>query len=97
MKAASVCTVLGLTLISGALLAATTGMTNEMPSRLEARFEALDDDGDGRVARSELDADAALRQHFGALDGNGDGVLSWPEFRGQGMPDWTNETRDATS
>lgn len=97
MKAASVCTILGLTLISGALLAATTSVTNELPSRLEARFKALDGDGDGGIARGELDADAGLRQHFGALDHDGDGVLSWPEFRGRGMPDWTNSTQDAMS
>lgn len=96
MKAASVCTVLGLTLISGALLAATTGMTSDRPSRLEARFETLDGDGDGRVVRSELDADSGLRQHFSALDHDGDGVLSWPEFRGHGIPDWTDDTQDAS-
>ncbi len=96
MKAASVCTVLGLTLISGALLAATTGMTSGRPSHLEARFETLDGDGDGRIVRSELDADSGLRQHFSALDRDGDGTLSWPEFRGQAMPDWTDNARDAS-
>lgn len=95
MKAASVCTVLGLALISGALLAATTGMTSEMPSRLEARFETLDGDGDGRVARSELDAAAGLRRHFGALDHDGDGALSWSEFRDRGMPDSMEAAQDA--
>lgn len=84
MKAASLCTVLGLTLISGALLAATTGVTDSMPSRIEARFETLDADGDGRIAPQE--ADAGLEQHFGAIDTDGDGVLSWREFRGHAMP-----------
>ncbi|MEX0607387.1 MAG: hypothetical protein WD382_06905 [Halofilum sp. (in: g-proteobacteria)] len=86
MKAASVCTVLGMTLISGALLAATTGVTGAMPSRIEARFEALDTDANGRIAPREAEADAGLAQHFGDIDRDGDGELSWREFRSHAMP-----------
>lgn len=87
MKAASVCTILGMTLISGALLAATTGVGDSMPSRIEARFESLDSDSNGRIAPRELAADAGLAQHFDELDRDGNGVLSWREFRGHAMPD----------
>lgn len=95
MRAASVCTLLGLTLISGALLAATTGVTSAIPSRIEARFEALDANGDGEIASSEAKESAGLAQHFSELDRDGDGALSWPEFRGHGMPGEIPKLSDA--
>ena len=95
MKAASVCTVLGLTLISGALLAATTGVTGAIPGRIEARFNALDADGNGQIAPEEAKVSAGLSRHFASLDRDGNGILSWPEFRGRKMPGDSPKLSDA--
>lgn len=47
----------------------------------DARFEQLDQNGDGKIERSELDAQRDAR--FAASDTNGDGFLSLEEIRAQ--------------
>lgn len=87
MKAASVCTASGLTLISGALVAATMGLTGGAMSFLQARFDAIDTDGSREITRSEARVSAGLVRHFAQLDRNGDGIVSWAEFRRRGVPE----------
>lgn len=79
MKPASISIVLGLVLISGALLAATAGTGGEKSPR--ARFEALDVDGNARITPPEAEAIAGLARHFGKFDRDDDGTLTWSEFR----------------
>lgn len=77
MRPAAISIVLGLVLISGAMLAATTG-ADEGPRE---RFEALDADGDTRVTQPEAEAIAGLARHFSKFDRDDDGALTWAEFR----------------
>lgn len=79
MKPASISIVLGLALISGALLAATTGAGTDADPR--TRFEALDADGDARITPPEAEAIAGLARHFTKFDRDHDGALTWAEFR----------------
>lgn len=86
MKAASVCTILGLTLISGALLAATAGGTGETIAQVKSRFDRIDADENRRISPLEAMVSAGLSERFDKLDANGDGALSWPEFRRHRAP-----------
>jgi len=55
-----------------------------LPSSPEVRgdFAAQDEDGDGRITRTEYVSyrHNLAHRHFGALDANSDGKLSFPEF-----------------
>lgn len=79
MKPAAISIVLGLVLISGALLAATADPGGEAEPRV--RFEALDADGDARITPREAEAVAGLARHFAKFDRDHDGTLTWAEFR----------------
>ncbi len=49
--------------------------------RADARFRAIDRDGDGRISRAEADAKAPrLSKHFDQIDTNKDGYLSKDEI-----------------
>lgn len=80
MRAASVTTVLGLILISGALLAATTTPTGHGDGSSRAAFERLDRNGDQRIDRQEAEANAGLATHFAKFDRDSDDTLSFKEF-----------------
>lgn len=80
MKAAPVTTILGLILLSGALLAAASTRDAETGSRAKAEFERLDRDGDDRVSRGEAESNPGLATHFARFDGDSDGTLEWHEF-----------------
>lgn len=77
MRPAAISIVLGLVLISGAMLAAITGAG----AGPRERFEALDTDGDTRVTQPEAEAIAGLARHFSKFDRDDDGALTWAEFR----------------
>lgn len=79
MKPAAISIIVGLVLISGALLAATTGAGGDASAR--ARFQALDADGDARITPREAEAIAGLATHFSKFDRDGDGALTWSEYR----------------
>jgi len=59
------------------LLAATLAVTLPLPALGQASFERWDDNGDGKLAPSELPEGA--RRNFGRADTNGDGFLSREE------------------
>lgn len=79
MKPAAISIVLGLVLISGALLAVTAGTGEDANPR--ARFEALDADDNARITPPEAEAIAGLARHFGKFDRDDDGALTWSEYR----------------
>lgn len=79
MKPAGISIIVGLVLISGALLAATSGSGEDASAR--ARFEVLDVDGDARITPREARAIAGLATHFSKFDRNDDGTLTWSEYR----------------
>ncbi|MDZ7749867.1 MAG: EF-hand domain-containing protein [Halofilum sp. (in: g-proteobacteria)] len=88
MKAAAISTILGLTLISGALLAETIGLDGRDGRAAAERFDAYDADGDGRVSRDEAGRmSAGLHTHFAKFDRDADGTLSRAEFRRHAAPD----------
>ncbi|MCB1623019.1 MAG: hypothetical protein KDI32_00430 [Pseudomonadales bacterium] len=77
-----------LTLISAAVVAATLlANTTAAYADEDARqprstlFTRMDKDGDGRLARSELPADARMQQRFEAMDTNKDGYVTEDEAR----------------
>jgi hypothetical protein len=81
MKAAPVTTILGLILLSGALLAAaSTRDADSAGSRAKAEFERLDRDGDDRISRREAESNPGLAVHFAKFDADSDGTLLWHEF-----------------
>ena len=87
MKAASVSMILGLTLISGALLAQTVGLAGGQQAEVEAEFRAHDVDGDGAISRSEAKStNAGLHTHFSKFDRDADGTLTLEEFRLHAAP-----------
>ncbi|SFS93612.1 EF-hand domain-containing protein [Saccharopolyspora flava] len=69
----------------------------------EAMFEAVDEDGDGRVAEPEyarmIEAwtgrGAPSRGEFGRLDRNGDGTLSKSEFVTHWLEFWSGDDEEA--
>jgi len=77
MKPASISLVLGLALISGGLLAATTQGPNQ---RARHEFQGLDANGDAQISASEAKSFAGLARNFSEFDRNHDGELSWKEF-----------------
>jgi len=77
MKPASISIVLGLALISGALLAATTNQTNQ---RARDEFHGLDANGDAQISATEAKSFAGLAKNFSVFDRDNDGELSWKEF-----------------
>ena len=44
-----------------------------------ASFESLDTDGDGRISKSEAEADAKVKQQFSMYDKNGNGFIERSE------------------
>ena len=48
---------------------------------VEAKFESLDKDADGRLSREELSSDSGLSGSFSTIDGNSDGYVTIEEFR----------------
>lgn len=80
MRTAAVTTILGLILISGALLAATTRDKREPQDPAAVGFERLDRDGDGRISPREAEVNAGLATHFRKFDRDGDGTLDREEF-----------------
>ena len=48
---------------------------------VEAKFESLDKDADGRLSREELSSDSSLSGSFSTIDGNSDGYVTMEEFR----------------
>lgn len=60
-------------------------------ARLEARFAAMDADGDGKVTATETHAFHAAR--FAAIDSDGDGRLSVEELEAAGRADWLERLR----
>ncbi|MDX1610522.1 MAG: EF-hand domain-containing protein [Halofilum sp. (in: g-proteobacteria)] len=88
MKGASISTILGLLLLSVAILAASTGFAGGQRDEVRDRFEVLDADGDGRVTPAEARrTNAGLATHFDKFDRDGDGTLSLGEFRRHAQPD----------
>ena len=71
-------------------LLATIVMVNVLPSQDRAmkekaigRFDATDDDKDGKISRAEAGKHSAyLTENFDKLDKNKDDVLDWEEFVG---------------
>ena len=86
MKTAAVTSILGLALISGALLAAATSRTGEPNDAAGVEFERLDRDGDGRISPREAEVNAGLSTHFRKFDRDGDGTLDREEFRSHVQP-----------
>ena len=50
-------------------------------SGVEAKFESLDKDADGRLSKEELSSDSGLSGSFHTIDGNSDGYVTKEEFR----------------
>jgi Ca2+-binding EF-hand superfamily protein len=48
---------------------------------VEAKFESLDKDADGRLSKEELSGDKGLSWSFSTIDGNSDGYVTMDEFR----------------
>jgi Ca2+-binding EF-hand superfamily protein len=87
MRAASISMILGLTLMSGALLAETAGLSDARRTTVQAEFRAHDADGDGRITRAEArHRNAGLHTHFSKFDRDADGALSLEEFRRHAAP-----------
>ena len=80
MRAATVTTILGLILISGALLAATATSTGDASDSAKGEFDRLDRNRDERIDRAEARTDARIAKQFAELDGDADGMLKWREF-----------------
>lgn len=97
MKTASVTTILGLILISGALLAATTTPTGHGDSRSRVAFERLDRDRDQRISREEAEANAGLATHFAKFDRDSDDTLSYTEFLRHDRPGTAKASEDVPS
>jgi Ca2+-binding EF-hand superfamily protein len=53
-----------------------------------ATFESLDVDGDGRISKTEADANATVKAQFSSYDVNGDGFIERAEV---------NKANDSTS
>ena len=81
MRAATVTTILGLVLISGALLAATATSTGgNAADSARGEFDRLDRNRDERIDRAEVRGNAEIAKQFAELDGDSDGMLEWREF-----------------
>ncbi len=48
---------------------------------VEAKFESLDKDADGRLNKEEISSDSGLSGSFSTIDGNSDGYVTMEEFR----------------
>ncbi len=48
---------------------------------VEAKFESLDKDADGRLSKEELSSDSGLAGSFSTIDGDADGYVTMDEFR----------------
>ena len=88
MKGASISTVLGLALLSVAVLAASAGLSGGPRDEARDRFAVIDRDGDGFISPLEArKASAGLATHFDKFDRDRDGALSWTEYRRHAQPD----------
>jgi Ca2+-binding EF-hand superfamily protein len=54
---------------------------NKPKSGVEAKFESLDKDTDGRLSKEELSSDSSLSGSFSTIDGDADGYVTKEEFR----------------
>jgi Ca2+-binding EF-hand superfamily protein len=61
--------------------AAMAGDDAKPKKGVEAKFESLDKDADGRLSKEELSSDSGLSGSFSTIDGNSDGYLTMEEFR----------------
>jgi len=48
---------------------------------VDAKFESLDKDADGRLSKEELSSDSGLAGSFSVIDGDSDGYVTMNEFR----------------
>ena len=88
MKGALISTLLGLALLSVAVLAASTGLVGSGRDTVREAFAAIDGDGDGLISPAEARrASAGLATHFDKFDRDRDGALSLTEFRRHAQPD----------
>jgi Ca2+-binding EF-hand superfamily protein len=73
----------GLILLCSAALFSTAALANDEPDAKSAGgiFQTLDADGDGKVSKSEAEANQGFSNNFDKLDGNSDGFVSKREFQ----------------
>lgn len=88
MKGASISTLLGLVLLSVAILAATAGLAGGKRDEVRDAFTAIDRDADGFISPAEARrVSAGLATHFDKFDRDRDGALSLTEYRRHAQPD----------
>ncbi len=58
---------------------APTQPTHPTQPKSDASFASLDKDGDGRISKSEAEADAKVKQQFSMFDKNGNGFIDKDE------------------
>jgi Ca2+-binding EF-hand superfamily protein len=73
----------GLILLCSAALFSTAALANDEPDAKSAGgiFQTLDADGDGKISKSEAEANQGFANHFDKLDGNSDGFVSKREYQ----------------
>ncbi len=58
---------------------APTQPTHPTQPKSDASFASLDKDGDGRISKTEAEADAKVKQQFSMFDKNGNGFIDKDE------------------
>ena len=67
---------------AAALLSAAAFAEDAKPKKgVEARFESIDKNADGKLTQEELAGDSKLSGMFSTLDRDGDGAVTLEEFR----------------